>query len=189
MTDNELIEVLIASLSTAITNNGYTYTPPGGSATPYPVWQKNQPTQQGIPTSPTVFFEKLFDNAYGFAHVGSVYNPTTQTYTETEYQPYRTTFQISAWAIQDPTNTALPTASDIANAMRGYLMSRANLRGWWTLDKINVERATEVRNPYIEDDRHRFEATPSFDMVITHRRTNVATIGAIFTATGTPNNV
>jgi hypothetical protein len=166
MLDNDLINLLATSLEAA-TKAGAWLDATGAF---YGVSQKDQPTQQGIPTVPQVFFEKLFDIPYGYPQLSYSYDSVNNVMTETETQLVETTFQISAFVIQDPTDLTIPTASDVANFIRSYITSRFNLRGW-KAQNVNVLRVTRVTNPYIEDDRHRNEAAPSFDLVMTHQRT------------------
>lgn len=176
MLDNDLLALITTRLNAAVTAAGWMYMPPtGGTPAPYPVLQKQQPTQEGIPYSPTIFFEKLFDQVYGFADVSHSFDEGTSTMTETETQLIATTIQISALVIQEPANLSLPTASDAANYVRSFFMARSNLRLLWA-QNVNVLRVTQVANPYIEDDRHRNEATPSFDVVVTHQRTFASNI-------------
>src|ERR1700676_1394800 len=94
MLDNDLINLVATQLEAASAAAGWNYI----------VLQKDQPTQQGIPTAPTVFFEKLFDNNHGWPMDSNVYQPVPNNFLETETQMVNTTFQISALVIQDPTN-------------------------------------------------------------------------------------
>ncbi len=40
---------------------------------------------------------------------------------------------------------------------------------------VGILRVTDVRNPYFTDDKDNFEASPSFDFVLTHRQTRMST--------------
>jgi hypothetical protein len=174
MLDNALINLIATQLEAASAQAGWSY----------PVIQKNQPTQEGIPTGPTIFFEKLFDMAYGWPEVSyEAYDPGTNTFQQTEKQWTETTFQVSALVIQDPTNLSLPTASDVVNYMKLFTNSRASIR---TLKAqgVSMLRITAVRNPYFRDERHTFEANPNFDVVLQHQRIIVNRIGATDTVVG-----
>lgn len=172
MKDNDLIALLSAQLNLAVTAGGWDF----------PVIQKQQPTQQGIPYAPAVFFEKLFDYHYGWAETDyPVYDPSTNMFDESETQNLETTFQISAWVIQNPADLTIPTASDVVNFLKMFMTSRSMVRTLMSnaAEPINIQRVTQVRNPYIEDDRHRNEATPNFDLVFSHKRILVNKIGAV----------
>jgi hypothetical protein len=90
-----------------------------------------------------------------------------QTYTET--QQYATTFQASALATQDPSDTESLTASDIANLAAYVLQSGSTIAGLEAVG-VGVLRVPQVRNPYFTDDRERYEASPSFDFTLTHKQ-------------------
>jgi hypothetical protein len=159
MTDNELIFLLAGQMDAALAQAGWSFL----------TIQKYQPTQQGIPSDPAVFFEKLFDHPYG--HPGNYLslNADQLGFSETSVQVYESLFQISTLVIQDPMNMSLPTASDVANYIKMYLVTPRS-RAVFMAQNVGLLRVTEVRNPYFEDDRHRFEAHPSFDMNLTYLR-------------------
>lgn len=140
---------------------------------PYGVSQKEQPTQQGVTTDPQIFFEKLYDVPFGYPEVSHSINntdPNNPQMVETELQLVETTFQVSALVIQEPSDLTIPTASDVVNLIRSFLISRQTIR-LWAKQGVSLLRVTQVRNSYFEDDRHRNEASPNFDIVLTHNRT------------------
>jgi hypothetical protein len=157
MTDNELISLLAGQMDAAVAAGGW----------PYLTIQKYQPTQQGIPSQPAVFFEKLFDHPYGSPCNYLTLNSDQMAFSETSVQVYESLFQISTLVIQDPEKLWLPTASDVANYIKMYLATPTS-RAVFMAQNVGVLRVTSVRNPYFEDDRHRFEAHPSFDINLTY---------------------
>jgi hypothetical protein len=174
--DLDIIRLLGNALTSAVAQAGWTH-----QGKPYAVWQKNQPTQQGIPTSPTIFFEHLFDVSRGWQKMDYDENqldPSGNSLVGTETQLYEFHYQVSAWVIQDPNDLTIPTASDVLNKVRMYLQSRNQMR-IWRQNNVGVLRIQEVRNPYIQDDRQRFEATPSFDIVFTNQKQIAYTVGRI----------
>lgn len=173
MLDNDLINLVSSYLDAASAQAGWGY----------PVIQKNQPSAQGIPYMPAIFLEKLFDHHYGSPAISYLYVGATDTFTTTEEQVVETTFQISALAIQDPNDLTIPTASDIANYMKQYLTSRPVIRDMFS-NGVAPYRVTDVRNPYFGDERERYEANPSFDIVCVHSRPITATVGATDTVIG-----
>jgi hypothetical protein len=172
MLDNQLINLLATQLEAASAAAGWNYI----------VVQKDQPTQQGIPTAPTIFFEKLFDNQHGWPMDSYAYQSASNNFTETETQMVNTTFQISALVIQDPTNLSLPTASDVANFMQQYLSARWSINAFMEQD-VGMLRVTSVRNPAFNDDRTLYEFNPNFDIVLTHSRTVSGTVNSAASAT------
>lgn len=167
MKDNDLIGLVATNLEAASAEAGWNYG----------VLQKDQPTQQGIPYAPTIFFEKLFDRAYGHPMVTYAYNASPNSFSETEDQIVETTFQISALVIQEPTDLSIPTASDVIHYMRAYLTSRAVIHTM-VKQEVAIQKVTELRNPYFQDERHNYEANPSFDIVYIHQRPYVHVVGA-----------
>jgi hypothetical protein len=157
MLDNPLIDLIATQAEAAIASAGWNYV----------VIQKNGPDQQGLPTNPGVFLEKIGDHRYGYKSVKQTYRPTTDDFAETETQVLETTFQISALVIQNPNDLTIPTASDVANYVCMYMQSNSvisNLRQ----QGVSILRVSDVRNPYFVDDRERFEGNPSFDLIVTH---------------------
>jgi hypothetical protein len=171
MTDNELIRVVRGFLVGELASDQMSVL----------VIQKQNPTQQGVPNTPCLFIEKLFDTPRGHPEYTKVYQQSTNSFVETEKQLMATTFQISALVLQIPENTNLPTASDMANYALGKLQSRKFLRVLEPLD-LGVLRAPDVRNPYFTDDRDRQEAAPSFDIAVTHYRTTTTNSPIVTTA-------
>lgn len=139
-----------------------------------------QQTQQGATTGPTVYFVKISDKRYGQTKRKDTYNTTPADFTHTERQAYETTYQFSAWVPQTPSDVNVLTESDILNAVSGIMQSDTILQAFRAAG-VGIQRITEVRNPYVVDDRNRFEAVPSFDIVFTHSRDVVSTIPAVVT--------
>jgi hypothetical protein len=160
MLDNQLIALIISTLVAGETTAGITGTP---------IAQAFQPTQQGVNTEPTAFIYKVGDHRYGFLARSDVYDSGTERIVHTETQQYETTFQLSALSIQNPATPSQYTASDICNLMASIIQSEAAVA---TLQAqgVGVERVTNVRNPYFLDDHDRYEASPSFDVVLTHKQ-------------------
>lgn len=181
LTDNIVLAKIMALLEAGI---------PGHDAIPagytFEVQQKQQPTKQGVPTAPTVYFEKLFDTPYGWTSVSYKENTVAGQFklTETESQLLPTTFQISTMVLQDPSDITLPTASDLAIAARAVLQSRNSMNEFAAMGIGMLRAATPVTNTYAADDQDRQEASPSFDIVLTYARDLTTTIDAIASVEG-----
>lgn len=165
MRDNDLIRVFLPIISGGLTSAGMTEVK---------VKQANQPTQQGANTAPTVYFTKLFDKRYGFVRMKDTWDVDLGTMLHEEVQQYETTFQINALVRQSPTTPNQYTASDLVNEVASILQSESSIVALRESD-VGILRITEVRNPYLPDDRDQFESSPSFDFVLTHeqRRTKI----------------
>jgi hypothetical protein len=81
---------------------------------------------------------------------------------------------------QDSKDVTSLTESDILNIVSGIMQSDTLLAAFRAAG-AGILRVTDVRNPYIVDDRDRFEAVPSFDIVLTHKRKTVSAIPAVVT--------
>lgn len=163
MLDSQLIALLNQRMQSAVLAIGFG---------PMPVIQKDQPTQQGTASGPAAYFQKLFDIPRGWASTSHYTNGVTGDYVERTTQMYETTFQISAFYWQDPEkpDDQIVTASDIANQLLMWFVSRSQRRTLKALG-LMILRVNEVRNPAFENDDHRFEYAPSFDIVFVHLRT------------------
>lgn len=164
MTDNGLMQLLVAGFGVLLGAR---------VATPVAVKQKNQPTQQGAKSGPVVYVYKIGDVRRGWVHRKDVYDPEADegrgAFLHYEGQWYETTFQVSALARQDPADPNSTTASDLANVACDIMQSDVMMARLRASD-VGVLRVDAVRNPYFVDDAERFEADPSFDFVVTHKR-------------------
>lgn len=139
-----------------------------------------QQTQQGATSGAYVYFVKISDHRYGHPWRSDVWDAPNSLMRHAETQTYETTYQLSAWIPQDSTDVTALTESDILNIVCGIMQSDTILAAFRAAG-AGILRVTEVRNPYIVDDRDQFEAVPSFDVVLTHKRNIVATLPAVVT--------
>lgn len=163
MTDNDLIRLFLPVINAGLIADGYANVA---------VKQANQPTVQGVNTGPTVYFFKVDDHRYGFLRRDSIWDEDAETMTHTEEQVYETRFQISALVRQNPKIPYSYTASDLVNEVAAIMQSD-QARETMQLSGVGILRVIEVVNPYFTDDRDQFEASPSFDFVLTHKQTRV----------------
>lgn len=169
MLDNQLIQVFLPIIQNGLIADGYTGVD---------VIAANQPTQQGVPLSPTVTFFKVADHRYGFLGRFNNWNPSNLTMEHTEEQMYETTFQVNALVLQNPTTPNQYTASDLVNEVSAIMQSDNTLDILYN-NGIGILRITAVSNGYFKDDMDNFEASPSFDFTLTHTQTRVSTGNAI----------
>lgn len=162
MNDNDLITLILAVISEGILMNGYE-----GVVTQ----SSYQPTQQGIPSSPTIYLHKIGDIRYGFLKRQDVWAEDSSTMIHTETQIYESTFQITTLVLQDP---VLPsyTGSDLANSA-SFAIQSDYARQMLAALNVYVLRVHDVRNPWIIEDRDNFEAAASFDFILTYNRDNI----------------
>lgn len=168
MNDVDLIETLRAVIQVALDDIGWEM----------PIVQRSQPTQQGQPNQSTVYFQKMFDTYYGWPETKTLQDtPTLGAITEVTTQYVETTFQVSVLSILTPTMDARnqATASDISNQIAMRLRSRKSIRLFGEKE-IGMLRFTKVSNDYFEDDRHRNEAWPVFELVLTYKKLVSSTV-------------
>jgi len=137
-----------------------------------------QARQQGASSGPIVYYFKVSDRRYGHPKRRDVWNSTTGRFDSVDDQQYQSTIQFSAWIPQDPANVSGLTESDILNMVSGIMQSDAMLSAFRAAG-VGILRIADVRNPYIVDERDRFEAVPTFDIDLTHTRTRATTTPAV----------
>jgi len=149
----------------------------GSAAT---VTQFNPLTTQGRPNGPAVLFQKIGDRRYGWTKredAPDEDNPDLMVHRETQY--YESTYQFEAVGPSAQPGVTLPTVtpSDLVNLAAGIAQSDAFM-ALLRLAGLAVLRVTDVRNPFMQNDRDQFEAVPSFDLVVTHEQIMLSTTPA-----------
>lgn len=174
LTDNALIQIFYPIIKNGLTADGFT-----GVV----VQQAAQPTMQGVPTAPTVYFYKVGMKRYGYVGRSDRWNSIDSDMDHTESQFYESTWRIQCMVTQNPTTPNQYTASDLADEVASIMQSSS------TLDILNssgigILRITDIVNPYFMDDRDNYEAMPSFDftLVYENERATVDPIISQFTA-------
>lgn len=157
-TDNSLIQIFLPIINAGLTADGYTGVQ---------VMQSNQPTQQGIPTSPTIYFFKVASRRYGYLGRLDEWDANTTTMIHTENQYYESTWQVSALVLQNPATPNQYTASDLVDEVSSILVSDVS-RETLNTNGIGILRINDIVNPYFVDDRDNFEASPSFSFTLTY---------------------
>ena len=160
MTDNQLAILLREQLLLGFIRQGYTT---------LPVIENYQPTTQGRVTEAAVYFHALPEQRYGWQHRKRKFNLEENKITTTESQWMLSRFQVYALAPQDPTDLTLPTAKDLCNLAAMICNSELFVDALIKAG-AGVHRITQVRNPYFVNDQGQFEASPSFDVIISHKR-------------------
>lgn len=172
MTDNQMAALFMAQVLPAM----QAQTSLAGVA----LAQNFQRRAQGASSTSIVYFFKVADRRYGWTGRRDDYDVPSGEFAHTDSQQYETTYQFSALVPQDPSNVASLTESDVLNMVSSIMQTDALLSAFRAAG-VGVQRITDVRNPFIVDDRDRFEAVPSFDIVLTHYRDIVSTVGEVTT--------
>lgn len=160
MNDNALISLIISTIKAQ---------EPIAGIADLPVKQAYQPRNQGVNIEPTAYLFKIGDKRYGFRTKTNVWDADISRMVHVETQVYESTFQISALAIQNPRTPSAPTASDILNSIAYILQSDTTIETFES-QNVGILRVMDIRNPYFMDDKNRYEASPSFDFILTHKQ-------------------
>lgn len=141
--------------------------------------QRNfQPRQQGANSSPTLYWVKIGEHPHGSPKRREVWNDSTSQFDHAEAQLIEATWQFMGDIPQDPAQVDQPTEADVLAVACAIMQSDAVISSF-KLAGVGIQRVTQVRNPYVNDDRDRFAARPSFDVVLTHYRTRVTALPAV----------
>ncbi len=178
MTDNELFALLRTLILAGLTARGLAG---------WKVARKFQPAQTGANSAPTVYLFKLFDRRHGSPLERYEWDETAQVMRARSYQTTESTFQASI-LMDETTDPAALTASDVICMVADIMQldaGRATLRA----QNVGIQRVGEVRNPYDVNDRGQFDASPSFDFVLTYRRSLQATADHAASIEGRINRV
>lgn len=173
MNDLALLAVIRATLLAGLTRAGQSTTL---------VIQLDQPTLQGRPSGPALLIQKIpGDKRYGWLKREDVPDPDVPTQMiHREVQFYESTIQIEALGPPAPsTGAPLPTstASDLVNLAAAIVQGDAGMKQMRDAG-LGVLRVTQVRNPFMKNDREQYEAVPSFDLVVTHEQVMLSTTPA-----------
>lgn len=159
MTDNELGILLRDQVLAGLARQG----------TSLPVVMAYQSQTEGRVNGAAAYYFPLADKRYGWQGRTRRFDISTQELLTTERQQMESTFQFYALAPQDPSNLALPTPKDLVNLLAMICNSQLFVQGM-RLGGAGVQRITPVRAPFFVNDRSQFEASPSFDITISHLR-------------------
>lgn len=163
MTENQLIQLFLPIINAGLIADGFNNVI---------VKRSNQPTQQGVNSSPTVYFSPIANRRYGF--LGRFYNwdAVHSVMVHNEIQYMESSFQISTLVRQFPTKPTDYTAYDLAYEVSSILQSDATIV---TLNNVGagILRITDIRQPYFVDDHDNFEALPNFDFTLLYQNDRV----------------
>ena len=163
-TDNTLIQLFLPIIRAGLIADGFTNVI---------VQQANQPTQQGIPTAPTVYFYKTHTKRYGFLGRQDQWDSVATHMVHNERQYYETTFRIQTLVLQSVTTPGY-TAADLADEVASIMQSD-NARAIMNAQNVGILRVTDISNPYFTDDRDNFEALPSFEFTMLYLNNRIST--------------
>lgn len=140
--------------------------------------QNNQPRSAGRPASAAILLELIGNRRYGHVKREDVPDPDDVTQMiHRETQIYEATIQVNGLAKPPPAQGAVdpdePSALDWTDRAAAALQSDVAIVALAALD-LGVLRVMNVRNPKFRNDREQYEASPSFDFILTHKQITVS---------------
>jgi hypothetical protein len=179
MTDNDLFALVRATILAGLEARGFTG---------WDVARSYAPNHQGANTQPTVYLFKVGpDRRIGSPQQVDAWDETAQAMRHTVSQQFESTFQASV-LMDESTNEWALTPSDVLHMVADILQTDEGMQAL-RAQAVGILRIAEVRNPYNVNDRDQFAAAPSFDYVLTYRRTRSATVGHAVSIDGGINRV
>lgn len=135
------------------------------------VAQAWQPHAEGIATGPAIYLAKIGDYRLGAPKRDSIPDPdNVNEVIRRETQIYETAFQcMGIWGAESDAGVAALTAADIANRAAAILQSDMGL-DFLRASDVGILRVGQVRNPKFVNGADEYEASPSFDFVLTHKQ-------------------
>jgi hypothetical protein len=162
----------------------------GFSAFGYPniiVAQSFQPTKQGVPLDPIVYFTKINAQRYGFQSRKNIYNDQTGFFDHSENYFLEANYQINAVIKQDISDPNSVNAYDIVDLSAAILQTERARQFLLDLG-IGILRITSIRTPRYLNSSDNFDIDPSFDFTLVYQNTINYTVDPA-TITGTVEGV
>lgn len=174
MTDAELAVILVAQVDSLIAAEP-TLAPLVSQG--LSLGRAFQPRAQGVASGPRFFYFVAGSRRVGFPDKRNVYIPPTPPETEGHFelrqlQQYEVRYQFMALIPQSPEDQTALSEHDALCALAD-IMAGERFRLALRAQGVGMLRITDVRNPYFTDDKDRFAADPSFDIVLTYPRQRV----------------
>lgn len=160
MTDAQLFTVIIAALEAGLAT---------AQVSGVLVAQNYQPTQQGVHDGMGLYVFKTGDVRRGSPRRWGELNDDQTEFVHHELQQMETTFQVTAFSPQVPTEPGRLSASDLANLAASILASDAFMDRLRPLN-AGVLRIAQLTNPQAMNDYDQNEAEPTVDFTLTHKR-------------------
>jgi len=164
--DNDLITLLIKNLTAGLTLRGYRL---------FDVTQSYQPTQQGIPTSNTVFIHKITDVRRGSPGQSEEFDATAQVLRRTTTEIIESSYQVSGSSVYDYTDPLAITPADLVKAAARVTQS-PEFQDELVRHQANILRVGTVTGVDISAAGPGYEQRPVFDITINHTDVDVIEI-------------
>jgi hypothetical protein len=179
MNELQLAALIVQALMTGLAARG---------VTGVTIKQRYQPTAQGTPSNPTIYFQKISSWRYGYPRTSDLANQSPGVNAHVETFNMIVTYQINATCVVDPTNVNALTAGDYVELAVDILQSYAT-RIFLKNSNVGLFRIVKGRITYFGDDKDRFEADPSYDCSFSYQRVITSTVPSTATIIGSVTQV
>lgn len=139
------------------------------------VAQTYNPTTQGVPLVPVVFFTKILAVRFGAQGQKYEYNGGNDSFDKTESYYLKATYQINAVISQNISDPDSLNAYDVVD-LAAAILQTAETRDTLRAAGIGIERITDIRTPNYLDDSDLYKIDPSFDFVLSYQNTIASTV-------------
>ena len=160
MNDQQLIALIISSLTTALTEYGFT--DPN-------IVQSFQADHQGENLEPTWYIHRLSNHKYGNTGTKQVLNNVTNLFDVTETRILERKFQITTLRKQDSANWDDNDAFDMAEVGAAAIESET-FTSLLRAEGASIYKITDVRAPYFQDASDENQLSPNFDFTVIYNR-------------------
>lgn len=179
MTDNELFALLRGEIVAGLARRGLAG---------WDVVRNYEPTQQGGSLGPLVLLNKIGgDRRIGSPQQKYEWVADSATMQATYYQRYESTIQVGI-LMDESTDPAAFTASDVLSMVCDIMQTDEGMAAL-RAQNVGVLPVKDLRNPYNVNDRGQYAAEPTFDLVVTYRRSRLATADYAVSVEGRINRV
>lgn len=142
------------------------------------VQKDQQPRQQGVPSTATIFFRHVGTVNVGWVSRQEQWDSINSVKIHTETQGRESRYQISALSPLIPASPTTPTPADFCAWASNIMQSSAAIE-YLAARKIGVQHVTSIRSIYFIDDFGRNEENPSFDVVLSHQDIFATTVPVV----------
>lgn len=147
------------------------------------ILRSHQPKAQKRPQSPFVQLAKLSDTPIGQPFKSNIFCPHQDDYLHREIQILETSYKISCFVRENPSDEKGLTASDLC-VMAASILAHDDALESMGKQGVRPMRFGPVLNPQFENETGVYEANPCFDLVLTRQLITETRISAAQTLQG-----
>lgn len=124
------------------------------------------------------YFFKVSKAARGWQQRSRTTDPATLQLTTQELQFWESLFQVQIFNPEDVNDMTQQTAEDLTEIARMIVQSQPFIKAM-TAAGVGVQQPSSIRSPFFENEHGQFEANPSFDFTVSHKRVIIQSTDSI----------